>query len=250
MICESCTTAVSEVVCGFVVSKFRGWMRSLGTALTVIQTWIYNIPQRLAAAETSELGCVLLATFPSSPERVLRDVPKLVPEVGSIEPEAEATSADLLSEVPRTPITTEALTSLHDLIVRDTHALDATNKDHLQKRIQKLASVAKVSFAAQALLEDRDQFLLEINRKARVRWSTKSLVLGKAKVMSFEDLEEARAKRAEKRHALISNPKRGRGGGRGCKRKSDAQGRLTAPPLPEPAHAPVSAWTAPVAKMY
>ncbi|KAF1944588.1 hypothetical protein EJ02DRAFT_321314, partial [Clathrospora elynae] len=102
-------------------------------------------------------------------------VPKPVTEVGSIDPEAEATSADLLSEVPRTPITpvtTEALTSLHDLIVRDTHALDATNKDRLQKRIQKLATKA--------------------------RRSTKSLVLGKAKVMSFEDLEEARAKRAEK----------------------------------------------------
>jgi hypothetical protein len=79
--------------------------------------------------------------------------------VGSINLEAEATSADLLSEVPHTPITpvtTEALTSLHDLIVRDTHALNATNKDLLQKRIQKLASAAKVLFTAQALLKDRN----------------------------------------------------------------------------------------------
>jgi hypothetical protein len=62
---------------------------------------------------------------------VLRGVPKLVTEVGSINLEAEATSANLLSKVPRTPITlvtTEALTYLHDLIVRDTHALDATKK--------------------------------------------------------------------------------------------------------------------------
>ena len=184
---------------------------------------------------------------------MLRDVPKPITEVGSIDPEAEATSGDLLSEVPRTPITpvtTEALTSLHDLIVRDTHALDATNKDRLQKRIQKLASAAKVSFATQALLKDRNQFLLEINREAKVRRSTKSLVLGKAKVMSFEDLKEARAKRAEKEQASVSKPHRGRGGGRGCKRKSDAEGRSTALSLPEPAHAPVSAWTAPVARMY
>jgi hypothetical protein len=66
--------------------------------------------------------------------------------------------------------------------------------------------------------------------------------------MSFEDLEEARAKRAEKRHALESKPKRGGGDGRGCKRKSDAEGRSTALLLPGPAHAPV--WRAPVAEIY
>ncbi|KAI0572333.1 DDE-1 domain-containing protein [Pyrenophora tritici-repentis] len=217
-------------------------------------TYLYNPARdRALTSKNIRAGWYAAGLFPFNPERVLRDVPNPVAEVGSIEPEAEATSADLLSEVPRTPITpvtTEALTSLHDLIVRDTHALDATNKDRLQKRIQKLASAAKVLFAAQALLKDRNRFLLEINREAKARRSTKSLVLGKAKVMSFEDLEEARAKRAEKGQASVSKPKRGRGGGRGCKRKSDAEGKSMAPPLPEPAHAPVSAWRAPVAKMY
>jgi hypothetical protein len=145
---------------------------------------------------------------------VLRDVPKPVAKVGSINPGAEATSADLLSEEPRTPITpvtTEALTSLHDLIVTDTHALNTTNKDRLQKRIQKLASATKVSFAAQALLKDRNQFLLKINREAKVRRSTKSLVLGKAKVISFKDLKEARAKRAKKGQVSVSKPSAGVG---------------------------------------
>lgn len=214
-------------------------------------TYLYSPARdRALTSRNIQTGWHAAGLFPFNPERVLRDVPKPIAEVGGIDPEAEATSADLLSEVPHTPITpvtTEALTSLHDLIVRDTHALDATNKDRLQKRIQKLASAAKVSFAAQALLKDRNQFLLEINREAKARRSTKSIVLGKAKVMSFKDLEEARAKRAEKRRALVSKPKRGRGGGR---RKSDAEGRSTAPPLPEPAHAPVSVWTAPVARMY
>jgi hypothetical protein len=217
-------------------------------------TYLYSPARdRALTSRNIRAGWSAAGLFPFNPERVLRDVPKPVAEVGSIDPGAEATSADPLSEEPRTPITpvtTEALTSLHDLIVTDTHALDTTNKDRLQKRIQKLASAAKVSFAAQALLKDRNQFLLEINREAKVRRSTKSLVLGKAKVMSFEDLEEARAKRAEKGQVSVSKPKRGRGVGRGCKRKSDAEGRSTAPPLPEPVHAPVSAWRAPVAKMY
>jgi hypothetical protein len=51
-----------------------------------------------------------------------------------------------------------------------------------------------------------------VNNEAKVRRSTKSVVLGKAKEMSYEDLEEARAKRAakgkgtrdRKRKALIS----------------------------------------------
>jgi hypothetical protein len=208
-------------------------------------TYLYSSARNCALTSRNiRAGWSDAGLFPFNPERVLRDVPKPVAEVDL---EAEATSADLLSEVPRTPITpvtTEALTSLHDLIVRDTHTLNATNKDCLQRCIQKLASAAKVSFAAQALLKDRNQFLLEINCKAKTRRSTKSLVLGKAKVMSFEDLEEARAKRADKGQASVGKRKRG------CKRKSDAEGRLTAPLLPEPAHAPVPAWTAPVAKVY
>jgi hypothetical protein len=40
-----------------------------------------------------------------------------------------------------------------------------------------------------------------MNNEAKVRRSTKSQVLGKAKVMSYQDLEEARAKRLEKEKA-------------------------------------------------
>ena len=40
--------------------------------------------------------------------------------------------------------------------------------------------------------------MLRANNEAKVRRSTKSTVLGKAKVMSFKDLVEARTKRLEK----------------------------------------------------
>jgi hypothetical protein len=63
--------------------------------------------------------------------------------------------------------------------------------------------------------EDRIQFLTTINNEAKVRRSTKSLVLGKAKVMSYEDLEEARAKRVVKDAAKAAKGK----GKRGRKRK-------------------------------
>lgn len=55
-----------------------------------------------------------------------------------------------------------------------------------------------------------------MNNEAKVRRSTKSVVLGKAKVMSYEDLSEARVKRAANDKASEGKGKRGR------KRKSPA----------------------------
>jgi hypothetical protein len=57
--------------------------------------------------------------------------------------------------------------------------------------------------------------LTRMNNEAKVRRSTKSVVLGKAKVMSFEDIEVARATRSAKE--LIKGK-----GKRGRKRKSAA----------------------------
>ena len=53
--------------------------------------------------------------------------------------------------------------------------------------------------------------MTKMNNEAKVRRSTKSVVLGKAKVMSYEDLEKARADRAAREQAKAKgNRKRGR----------------------------------------
>jgi hypothetical protein len=49
-----------------------------------------------------------------------------------------------------------------------------------------------------------------MNNEAKVRRLTKSLVLGKAKVMSYQDLEEARAKRKGKEKVATDKVARGR----------------------------------------
>ena len=49
-----------------------------------------------------------------------------------------------------------------------------------------------------------------MNNEAKVRRSTKSVIVGKAKVMSYEDIEEARAKRAAKEEVTAANKKRDR----------------------------------------
>ena len=101
-----------------------------------------------------------------------------------------------------------------------------------------------------------------MNNKARVRRSTKSVVLGKAKVISFEDIEEARAKRAAKEKATAGKGK----GKRGRMRKSpapeaglpEAEAGSSVPKdkvarmseVLELAKAPAATWRAPVARMY
>lgn len=66
-----------------------------------------------------------------------------------------------------------------------------------------------------ALLEDDNRLFIKHNNEAKHRRSTKATVLGKAKVMSYEHLEEARARRAKK----VAKASRGN---RGRKRKSSS----------------------------
>ncbi|CAG8980068.1 hypothetical protein HYALB_00013393 [Hymenoscyphus albidus] len=66
-----------------------------------------------------------------------------------------------------------------------------------------------------------EALLTTINNEAKVRRSTKSLVLGRAKVISYEDLKEARAKRAKKDATKEAKKNKGKAKGkRGWKCKN------------------------------
>jgi hypothetical protein len=165
--------------------------------------------------------------FPLNPDRVLRVTPK---------PPAQSTVADEIrvgschqDEVPQTPVTpvsAEGLASLHNLIRQDAHTLNGTSIQRLERHVQKLVDAAQISFAERALLYDQKQMLTRMNNEAKVRRSTQSNVLGKARVMSFEDIEAARAARAVK-DAIKGKGKRGR------KRKSAALEADEQEPEPE-----------------
>ena len=149
---------------------------------------------------------------------------------------------DQVPQTPVTPVSAEGLASLHNLIKQDAHTLNKTSIQRLERHVQKLANAAQISFAERALLHDQNQMLTRMNNEAKVRRSTRSIVLGKAKVMSFEDIEVAQATRAAK-EVIKGKGKRGR------KRKSAAQ--EADEPEPEVArlmYTPVP-WTAPVAQM-
>ena len=151
---------------------------------------------------------------------------------------------DEVPQTPVTPVSVEGLASLHNLIKQDAHTLNGTSIQRLERHVQKPADAAQTSFAESALLHDQNQMLIRMNNEAKVRRSTKSIILGKAKVMSFEDIEVARAARAAKE--VIKGK-----GKRGGKRKSAALEADEPEPEPEVARiieAP-KPWRAPVARM-
>jgi hypothetical protein len=84
-------------------------------------------------------------------------------------------------------------------------------RQDVEPQTQKCTKAFQKSSAQAILQEDRIKFLTTINNEAKVRRSTKSLVLGKARVMSYKDLVEARAKRVEKESAQEAKGKRRRG---------------------------------------
>lgn len=57
-------------------------------------------------------------------------------------------------QMPVTLVSAEALTSLYNLIERDTHTLNETSVQRLRRHVRKLANAAQVSFAERALLYD------------------------------------------------------------------------------------------------
>jgi hypothetical protein len=170
--------------------------------------------------------------FPFNPQRVLRDIEKpyaelreaagesVAPEIGLVAaPPPSPASVTLVSPVapvtpvtPITPVSAEAFTSLQNTIVReDARNLGHVDKQRLMRRIEKLAKAGKVLLARSALQEGHIRFLHKINNEGEARRSTRAMVLGTAKVMSWEDLEEAKAKRAKQKEKEARKVKRATG---------------------------------------
>lgn len=159
--------------------------------------------------------------FPFGPQRVLMDMEKpldavepMIPGIESGAPIVQHVTSPLspTALTPVTPVSAEAFMSRLDLIVRgNARTLDKIDKGKLERHLQKPAKSAQTSIVRGNLQQDRVQFLLKVNNEAKVRRSTKSIVLGKAKVMSFEDLVKARTKRAEKETNDLAKYRRSRG---------------------------------------
>lgn len=181
-------------------------------------TSLYS-PARVKAFTKRNITQAWAATglFPFNPDRVLRGISR--PHVQIVTSEAEMTGCGMQAETaqmtdtpvtPITPVDTGAVTLLYNMIKQDAEGLDEPRKRRIHRRVQKLASAARVAFAERSFLQDHNRFLSKINGEVKARRSQRSLVLGIAKVMTAEDLEERRAKRAAEEKAVAGKAKRGR----------------------------------------
>ncbi|KXL46712.1 hypothetical protein M433DRAFT_542633 [Acidomyces richmondensis BFW] len=99
-------------------------------------------------------------------------------------------------QTPVTPFSKETVAALHNLIKEDAPMLDESSRLCLHIHLQKLTNATHLSVPERALLRDHNQFLAKINNEAVICRATKAIKLRTARVMSYEDLERARAERA------------------------------------------------------
>ena len=192
-------------------------------------TYLYGPAREKAFSEKNILaGWRASGLYPFNPDKVLTEIPRPVAEPTVTVTVIKTTEIDLCpeDEIVQTPTSSTGLASLYNQIERDAYANDEASKQRMLRHVQKFANAAEISFAERAIQRDQIQFLREVNDEGKVRQATKSIVLGKAKVMSYEDLEEARAKRAAK-DAVKAKGK----GTRGRKRKTSPTGDDTPNPL-------------------
>jgi REP element-mobilizing transposase RayT len=264
----------------FVVATYREQVERLergGVSTIGKEHFIYLFsPARKKAFTPKNIkaGFAASGLFPFDPDRVLRSMPKPLVDLNISKVDTVHVETCAENEVPQTPVTpvsASGLMSLHNLIMKqDARTLDKMRRQDLQRHLQKYAKAAQVSFAKGALQQNHIQLLLKVNNEAKVRQSTKPLILGRAKVMSYDELKEAREKRAETEAATKAKGK----GKRGRKRTNAAAEADAAEPkfksarvseaqkLPVPTDAQISGtivaenrvilepWRAPVARMY
>jgi hypothetical protein len=202
-------------------------------------TYLYSPARdRALTPRNIRAGWAKAGLFPFNPDKALCDIPKppglwIAPTANEVN--VESRIDDHVPRTPSTPVSAGAVTTLQKLIQEDASLLDETNKYRLQKHLQKLTNAAQLSFAERDLLREHNQFLVNVNNEAKVRRSTKSEVVGTARVMSYEDLVRARVDRASKERAkeakkALKEGKRKRGahhvkpleplsGEKGCVRK-------------------------------
>jgi hypothetical protein len=169
--------------------------------------------ERALSPKNIQAGWMKAGLFPFNPDRVLKDIQRPPAELTVPKTNDIRVRSCLQSEILHTPVTAEDVTALCSLINQTADNLDETSK----RRLQKLANAATTSLAECALLHDENKLLFKQNDEAKRRQTAKSTVVGKAKVMSYEDIEVAKSKRAAKEAAKDGAAAKGK---RGRKRKS------------------------------
>lgn len=154
-------------------------------------TTIYSQAREKAMTKRNILaGWAKAGLFPFNPARVLCGLTKPDAPLTVQAPRADEALQDDIVQTPVTPVSSEAVRDVLNQIKQ----CSSSDKQH-DKLVQKLANAAEKSIARQALDEDYIRVLKTMNNEAKTRRSTKSEILGKARVMTYEDIVAERARR-------------------------------------------------------
>jgi hypothetical protein len=175
------------------------WRGSVNTVGKEHCTALYSCARKEAFTQRNiKAGWAKARLFPFSPDRVLGGMQKPCTELDSTKTNEVIVKNPSHSEVLQTPVTAEEVLSLQGYMERNAHAQDEASKQRLLTCAHKISKCAQTSIAEGALLKDENKLLFKQNNEAKVRRSAKPKMVGKAKVMKYEDIEIERRRLAMK----------------------------------------------------
>jgi hypothetical protein len=160
--------------------------------------------EQALTARNIRAGWSKTGLYPFRPHKVLKDIQKPLAKLRLPQENRPTVEPCTDDEILQTPVTSDALAVLRSQIDQGADKLN----DSTRRRLQKLTSAAQKSFAECALLLDENRVLFEQNNESNCRKSVRSTKVGEAKVMSYDDIVEAQAKRDAK-EATVQEGKRG-----------------------------------------
>jgi hypothetical protein len=173
---------------------FRGGADTIGKQHF---TLLYSHAREAAmTARNIRSGWSKAGLFPFNPDRVLRSLAKPPDEAGQAHPQVHAPSqAETPHVPPKTPTSASGLNVMRQKLDQ---ILGAIDENESRLHIQKIVNAAEQSLTSCALLQEENRALVVQNREKKIRKSTKATKVGTAKIMSYEDIVQAKAKRDEK----------------------------------------------------
>ena len=143
-------------------------------------------------------GWMKAGLFPFNPDRVLQEIDRPKPQQSS-----PHIGSGPLDDLLPTPVTAESLASLRKAIGKESRCLDAAGRH----RLQKLGNAAEKAIADRTLLAEENRLLFDQNNEKTTRSSTRSTVVGVARIMSYDDILEAQKARDAKTCTKASQSK-------------------------------------------
>lgn len=118
--------------------------------------------------------------------------PKAMPS--PTDQDATRPASQVLNQILQTPTTINGFNGVRSKLESNLDAMDEQSRLYLRK----IANAAEKVYADWALLFDENRLLFEQNNENSMRESTRATIVGRTKVMSYEDIIEAQRKRCEK----------------------------------------------------